>query len=351
MDKKKTRLIALVNIGLVLAFVVVVLGAFTRLVDAGLGCPDWPGCYGFLTVPDGHAEVAQAQARFPETLVEAEKAWAEMIHRYFAGALGLLILGIAWLATRLSRESSEFRSSSIAIYCLGLLVLVICQAAFGMWTVTLKLWPQIVTAHLLGGFATLSLLWVIRLKLNRHGISSDAALAAHTLSTNSGIRRHARLGLAVLIVQIALGGWTTSNYAALACPDFPTCQNEYWPEMDIGQGFDVFQTLGPNYLGGLMSSQARIAIHVMHRTGAVLTLLVLLLLGVRLLQLDDYPAQSRVAVKFMLTLLAGQLALGIGNVLFSVPLWVATMHNGVGALLLLSVISVNSRTGSAESQD
>ena len=338
----------MVNIGLVLAFVVVVLGAFTRLVDAGLGCPDWPGCYGFMSVPQGQEEIAQAQARFPQAVVEAEKAWPEMVHRYFAGGLGLLILGIAWLATRLSTESADFRNSGIAKYCLGLLVLVICQAAFGMWTVTLKLWPQIVTAHLLGGFATFSLLWIIRIRLIRQGVATGAAPDTHVLATNSGIRKHARLGLAVLIVQIALGGWTTSNYAALACPDFPTCQNEYWPEMDIAQGFDVFQTLGPNYLGGLMSSQARIAIHVMHRSGAVLTLLVLLFLGLRLLRLEEYPAEHRATVQFMLLLLAGQVALGIGNVLFSVPLWIATMHNGVGVLLLLSVISVNSRTASTE---
>ena len=345
MDNRKARLLTLINIGLLLAFVVVVLGAFTRLMDAGLGCPDWPGCYGFLSVPEGHVEIAQAQERFPDALVEAEKAWPEMIHRYFAGGLGLLILGIALLAFRLSREDSAFRSANIATLCFTLLVLVICQAAFGMWTVTLKLWPQIVTTHLLGGFATLSLLWVIRLKLARLGAASGYQPGADT-----SIRRHARLGLVVLILQIALGGWTSSNYAALACPDFPTCQNEYWPEMDLSQGFDVFQTLGPNYLGGLMSSQARIAIHVMHRTGAVLTLLVLLLLGLRMRSRDEFSTEKRVAINFMLALLAGQLALGVGNVVFSIPLWVATMHNGVGALLLLSVISVNTRLTSTEAE-
>jgi len=343
LDKKTQRLITLTNIGLLLAFVVVVLGAFTRLVDAGLGCPDWPGCYGFLSVPESHEEIAQAQERFPDALVESEKAWPEMIHRYFAGALGLLILGIAWFTFQYSRENAQFRSSRISTLCTVLLVLVICQAAFGMWTVTLKLWPQIVTTHLLGGFATLSLLWVIRLKLDRYGLPSRTLPGADILVSDTSIRRHARLGLVILVFQIALGGWTSSNYAALACPDFPTCQNEFWPEMDLKQGFDVFQTLGPNYLGGLMSGHARVAIHMMHRSGAVVTLFALLILGLRMLSRDAVSKESRVAVNFMFALLACQLALGIANVVFSIPLWVATMHNGVGVLLLLSVISVNAR--------
>ncbi|MBV1907278.1 MAG: COX15/CtaA family protein [Pseudomonadales bacterium] len=343
MDSRKKRLILLVNFGILLGFVVVVLGAFTRLADAGLGCPDWPGCYGFFSVPESIAEIAEAEKRFPNALVESEKAWPEMIHRYFAGCLGLLILSIAWLSFRFSKLDSTFNRSNTAKLSYILLLLVICQAAFGMWTVTLKLWPQIVTVHLLGGFMTLVVLWLIRLKLVASGIEAETVARTHVLSKNFGLKVHARLGLAVLLLQIALGGWTTSNYAALACPDFPTCQNEMWPKMDIVQGFNVLQTLGPNYLGGLMSSHARIAIHVMHRVGAMVTFIVILTLGVRMLMFGRQAGVNRFAVVVMLVLLVVQLSLGVANVLFSVPLTVATMHNGVGVLLLLAVVSVNSR--------
>src|SRR5262245_54184882 len=233
------------TIGVALAFIVVVLGAYTRLMDAGLGCPDWPGCYGYLSVPGAAANVETAEARFPHAPFEAHKAWPEMVHRYFAGSLGLLIFGIAGLAIR-DRTASPLK---LALVLAGLVVL---QAAFGMWTVTLKLWPQVVTTHLLGAFATLSLLWLLLLRLD----PPPALLRS--------LRPHAAIGLAVLIAQVMLGGWTTSNYAALACPDFPTCQGHWWPPMDAADGFDVFQDIGPNYLGGLLDNSARVAIHMGH---------------------------------------------------------------------------------------
>ena len=210
-----------------------------------------------------------------------------------------------------------------------LLVLIICQAAFGAWTVTLKLWPQVVTAHLLGGFATFSLLWVLYLYQG----------GAPSLWISQEARRsfavHARFALAAVIVQIALGGWVSSNYAALACADFPTCYGSYWPEMDMSAGFNIMQSVGPNYLGGLMDNEARVAIHWTHRLGAIVVLLLVGALALRL------RARNPLLAGLMLTLLAVQLILGILNVVWSLPLSVATAHNGFGALLLLALVTVN----------
>lgn len=300
-----------------LAAVVVVLGAYTRLVDAGLGCPDWPGCYGHIGVPSSDAEIARAEAAFPDAPVEAEKAWVEMIHRYAATTLGALILVILGLALK---KGQPWRLPA------ALAVLVIAQGAFGAWTVTLKLWPQVVTAHLLGGFATLALLLVLALTLRRPRLQVPASL-----------KRLATVALAVVVLQVALGGWLTSNYAALACPDFPTCHGEWIPEMDFATGFDVTQTVGPNYLGGLLSSDARVAIQVAHRVGAVAVLLVVGLLAVRI--------GSQPVAWVLAGVLGAQLALGIGNVLLELPLAVAVLHNAGGAALLLAVVAVRFAAG------
>jgi len=319
----RTWLVWVVRLGLALALAVIVLGAYTRLVDAGLGCPDWPGCYGFLVVPDADHEIAAAEARFPHAPFEAHKAWPEMVHRYFASALGALVLVILGLCFAARRTGAPVRLA------VALAALIALQGAFGAWTVTLQLWPQVVTAHLLGGFATFALLWWLRLALARP----------------SGIPRrfgaHAALGLAFVIVQVALGGWTTSNYAALACPDFPTCQTEWWPEMDFAKGFDVFQEVGPNYLGGFLDSDARAAIHMTHRLGAVAVLLLVGSLASRMLRSVDGGARRLGAV--VAVVLVTQLGLGIANVVLALPLAVATAHNAVGAMVLLVLVSVNYR--------
>jgi heme a synthase len=309
------------TVGVILAFVVVVLGAYTRLVDAGLGCPDWPGCYGFLVVPKHADDVALAQARYPDAVIEAHKAWPEMVHRYFAGSLAVLIAGIAVLAVRFRRSGLPFKLP------LALVLLVVAQAAFGMWTVTLRLWPQVVTTHLLGGFATLSLLWLLWLRTH----ASTPLPAA--------LRTHAVLALCIMVLQIMLGGWTSSNYAALACPDFPTCQAQWWPQMDFAAGFDVMQRIGPNYLGGLMHSSARAAIHMAHRIGAVLVFLTVAPLALRAI-----GAGAARLGQIVLALVFLQIGLGVANVVFTLPLAVATAHNATGALLLLGVITVNYRT-------
>ena len=302
-----------------MALVVVILGAYTRLVDAGLGCPDWPGCYGFLGVPDSPEDVALANSRFPDAPVEQDKAWWEMVHRYFATALGAIVLAMAALAWA-RRESGGPVKLPIA-----LLGLVILQGAFGAWTVTLKLWPQVVTAHLLGGFATLSLLWLLALRL---GVGAR-------WSAPAGLRRLAAVGLVVLVAQIALGGWVSSNYAALACPDFPTCHGEWLPAMDLAEGFNVLQSVGPNYLGGLLESDARVGIQVAHRIGAVVALVVLGWLALRLWQAGSVLAWP------VAGLLLLQLTLGVLNIILVLPLGNATAHNAVGALLLLAVVTVN----------
>ncbi len=320
MVKAHSTMMKTVLAGIALAVVVVVLGAFTRLVDAGLGCPDWPGCYGHLAIPQTAEEIRAAEALYPDSPVEADKAWTEMIHRYAASALGLLILIVAAQAYRL-------RPHAPLKLAIGLALLVMLQGAFGAWTVTLKLWPQVVTAHLLGGFATLGLLWLLALRL---GLCGGLAVPA----------RHLRLGLAallVLVLQVALGGWVTSNYAALACPDFPTCHGAWAPPMDLAEGFNIFQSVGPNYLGGIMDNEARIAIQIAHRLGAVAVLLVTGWLGWRLL------ASGSPLGTWLLGALALQLSLGIANVLLVLPLWVAVSHNAGGALLLLVLVTVNYR--------
>ena len=312
MVRARARVFALAAAGTALAVIVVVLGAYTRLVDAGLGCPDWPGCYGHLGVPATSEEVARAEAAFPAQPVDAEKAWTEMVHRYAATALGLMILVI--LALVLKYRLPWRLPAALA-------VLVVAQGAFGAWTVTLKLWPQVVTIHLAGGFATLALLWLLAIALRRP--------AWRVPPTLNGLTTWA---LVVLVAQVALGGWLTSNYAALACPDFPTCHGEWLPTMDFRAGFNVLQSIGPNYLGGLLSSDARVAIHVAHRVGAVAVLLVA---GALAFRLGNRPLGWLLGGG-----LAVQLGLGIANVALALPLAVAVLHNAGAAALLLALVAV-----------
>jgi cytochrome c oxidase assembly protein subunit 15 len=315
------------------AMCVVILGAWTRLEDAGLGCPDWPGCYGFITVPETAEEIAQAEAAFPDAPFEAEKAWPEVIHRYFAGTLGLLIIIInvvAW--TNRNRADQPFKLPLL------LLMLVIAQGMFGMWTVTLKLWPQVVTTHLLGGFTTLSLLWLLSLRLNNRPWQQPTV----PVSQWQNLRPLALIALILLVGQITLGGWTSSNYAALACPDLPTCQGRWLPPMNFAEGFNVTQEIGPNYLGGQMDGEARVAIHMAHRMGAVLVTLVLGFLIFKLYKNAGSREMTRLA-HVLLGLLILQVSLGISNIVFSLPLWVAVAHNAGGALLLLTLVTLNYR--------
>ncbi len=309
---------------------VVLLGAYTRLSDAGLGCPDWPGCYGHLAVPRAEHEVARAQQAFPGRPLEAPKAWKEMIHRYFAGTLGLLILVLAAGAVAARRRDSH-QPVALPVF---LLALVVFQALLGMWTVTWLLKPVVVMAHLLGGLSVLALLWWYGL---RHGrlLAAPGDPAARTR-----LRGPALAALAVLVLQIALGGWTSANYAALACTDFPTCGGQWWPEMDFSEAFVLWRGLGINYEFGVLDSAARKAIHVTHRLGAVATLLVVGWAAVAALRRGRDRLLARTGA-VVLGLLLVQVSLGIANVVFSLPLPVAVAHNGGAALLLLGVVTLN----------
>jgi len=305
-----------------LALLVGLLGAYSRLTHAGLGCPDWPGCYGFLSVPQSEAQLAHAELHFPDTPVEADKGWSEMVHRYFAGALGLMIAVLAARAWRQRHVPDQPLKLPLFI-----LLVVFAQAAFGMWTVTLKLWPQVVTGHLLGGFATLSLLFLLTLRLS--GVLPALAVPRR-------LQRWATAGLVLGILQIALGGWVSSNYAAVACIDVPTCHGEWWPAADFANGFHLTQHIGPNYLGGQLDSDARTAIHLTHRMGAVALTLVLLGLAWQLRKVG----MTRLA-GLLLAALAVQISLGVSNVVFHLPLTVAVAHNAGGAALLLTLVLVN----------
>lgn len=314
----------LVRVTLIAVLIVIGLGAYTRLTDAGLGCPDWPGCYGHLLLPTGSEALERANARWSEFPVDIARATVEMTHRVAAGVLGVLILLLACWSLRLRRQGVSWILAWVAV---GLVVL---QALFGMWTVTLKLLPQIVSAHLLGGFSLLVVLYWYYLR--SPGLF-PGTVAKHT-------HRHRRwvlVGAVLVVIQIALGGWLSANYAAVACPDFPTCQGRWLPPTDFSRAFNLAQTIGPNYLGGLLDNSARVTIHFTHRVGAVL--LSVYLLGVSLLLLcTRSPKHLLLSVCGMLGVLLLQVLLGIANVVFSFPVALAVAHNIVAALLLLSVV-------------
>ena len=300
---------------------VVVVGAFVRLTNAGLGCPDWPGCYGRLTPAHAAPDIARAVAEQGGTHgpVSAQKAWYEMGHRYLAGLLGMLILGITVMAWFRRWEQSPWLPSA-------LLVLVMFQAALGMWTVTLLLKPVIVTLHLLGGMATLALLtWL-----------ASRQMQFNTLQTTT-LQPWAVLGLALLAVQITLGGWVSTNYAALACIDLPTCHGEWMPRMDFQHGFQILRELGQTAAGDKLSYDALTAIHWTHRVGAVVVTLYLAWLTMKALRV---PELRRIATVLGI-LLAVQVILGVSNILTGLNLAVAVGHNAGAALLLIVLVVLN----------
>lgn len=321
----------LVNLSLALALVVIVLGAYTRLTDAGLGCPDWPGCYGHLTVPTDAEKMARAQALFPDTPLEHHKAWNEMIHRYAAGTLGLMILFIAISAIARQRKHPE---TPLKLPLL-LLALVTFQAALGMWTVTLNLQPLIVMGHLLGGFATLSLLYLLRLRLKRMHLPMGDRHA-------QSFSKLAIFTLLVVIAQIALGGWVAANYAALACTELPICEGDWAARLDVAGAFSVPEAVTYQY--GAHDYAERMTMHVAHRLGALLTLVItgwLLIKGYKNAQSN----MIRSSLNWVTLALVVQIALGLSNVIFMLPLGIAVAHNLVGALLLLSLIGLNYKIG------
>lgn len=313
----------------VLTVIVVMLGAWTRLVHAGLGCPDWPGCYGFFSVPQSAEHIAIAEARFPHAPVDVSKGWPEMIHRYAAGTLGLLVFSLAGYAFYHRREQLPWKH---AFLISGFILL---QAAFGMWTVTLKLWPQVVALHLLGGFTTLSLLFLLTLRLR----GKQPQVGARLAQVLARMKPWVFGAMMLVIIQIALGAWTASNYAAVACTDLPTCQGQWWPQMDFRHGFDVTQAVGPNYLGGQLTNDGRVAIHMTHRIGAMVLLVYLSLLLIRIWPVAQEAGMGR-WVLLAGGVLVAQVALGVANVLLHIPLPIAVAHNALGAGLLLAVVNL-----------
>jgi cytochrome c oxidase assembly protein subunit 15 len=326
--------------GLLLCFVVVVLGAYVRLTAAGLGCPDWPGCYGHLT-PIGAEQNAASQAAFPNTPLHVGKAWREMIHRYAASTLGFIIVIITAMAITARRE----RPVGIP-YALLLLLTVVVQGALGMLTVTWQLKPLIVTLHLIFGLTTLSLLWWLWLSLrgrNRDSIrfNDRRAVASAYPTGDRPPRRLVLLALVLLGCQIALGGWTSSNYAAVACPDFPECQQSFWPEMDFKDAFVLWRGLGINYEGGVLQHPARVAIHFTHRLGALAATIALFVAALATLRWRPGRQNgARVAAFGVLAALVLQLFIGASMVMEGFPLALATAHNAGAALLLLSTLAL-----------
>lgn len=357
------------------AFCVVMFGAFVRLSNAGLSCPDWPTCYGQAAWPTHAHEIARADKAFPQRPVETHKAWREQFHRMIAGTLGVLVLALALLAAWnrpwarwLLAAAAVSAAAAVALYIGGdrlasailgaialvlplgvaaglqrpapwrlavmVLAVIIFQAMLGMWTVTLLVAPIVVMSHLMGGIATFALLAYIALRIGRVGAEDDRFRV---------LRRWIALGIVLLVLQIALGGWTGSNYAALSCgfgdAAFPKCQGQWWPTMDFGQGFVLWREIGVNYEGGILDGPARTAIQMAHRIGALVVAAYLPWLAWRVAR-----AGLKALALSIVTALVVQVALGISNVHFGLPLWVATLHNGVAAVLLFTLLATLART-------
>lgn len=314
-------------IATVLTLIVVVFGAYVRLSDAGLGCPDWPGCYGHVGVPETPEDIAKANMAHPERPVEPAKAWKEMYHRYLASGLGLLVIMLAVMA---------WTNTGMGLPILlptSLVALVIFQGLLGMWTVTLLVKPLVVTAHLAGGLATLMLLWWLAMRTGRYFVGE-------TSQSLQLLRPWLWLGLVLVVLQILLGGWTSTNYAAAACIEFPTCYGGmWWPPTDFEQAFTLWRGLGVNYEGGVLDNSARVAIQLAHRIGAVIVLFYVVVLSLHVMLRARTSSQVSLGVILHFLMLA-QVALGIAVVLNYRQLEVAVAHNGVAALLLLTLLSL-----------
>ena len=302
-------------IGVAFCFVVIGLGAWTRLADAGLGCPDWPGCYGFVTFPTTPDEIAIAENLYPDSPVEIDKIIPEVVHRWFAASLGLLAIALLFIA---------FRENKLKVESATLLLVIIGQGIFGYLTVSLKLHPLIVTSHLFGAMIATSLFLVIFMKSLKITKTYDVLVRNKTLIIT---------GFVLIIFQIFLGAWTSTNYAARACLDLPYCQGQLVPDVDFEEGFNLFQSIGPNYLYGQMSYEARVAIHLTHRIGAIVVFFYSLFMAFKLWSKETKP----IIIGFLVVLFT-QVFLGVNNVLSSLPLWNAVAHNIVGVMLFLSFV-------------
>jgi heme a synthase len=327
-NRDEHRFRKLIAVTTVATFVLVVLGAYVRLSDAGLGCPDWPGCYGNLTPQHAAPAIKAAESLQPSGPVTMAKAWKEMVHRYLAMIVGALIAGIMLTAWRNRRawEQSPVLPTIIA-------AAVIFQAALGAWTVTLLLKPAIVTSHLLGGITILALLaWL----LSRQ---TGAGQWAEGIMSSVSLRVFAGVALIILFAQVVLGGWVSTNYAALACRDLPKCHGTWMPNMDFANAFHVIRPLGLGPTGELLTNDALTAIHWAHRVGALVAGLTVLCFAFALIS----QRSGRRAARMLIMLLMVQILLGLSNVWYSLPLLVAVAHNGVAALLFTWLFIINVR--------
>ncbi|GGO88176.1 heme A synthase [Marinobacterium nitratireducens] len=320
-----------------LALVVVMLGGWTRINDAGLGCPDWPGCYGHIVLPGSEEALAIAQARYPDQPLLAHKGWIEMVHRYVAGTLGLLVLALAVAGWRRRRVEGY-----PAVLSMTLLGLVVVQALFGMWTVTLKLLPIVVTLHLLGGLLILAGLVLLRFRLLRFYRGS----AGRPVARRRG-RSWVLAALIVLFLQIALGGWTSANYAGWACTDWLLCERGQTQALDFHGGFEVTLETGPNYQGGQLPREGRAAIQMTHRAGALLVLLVVAIMIWRLARAGWHKGE----LLGVAALAAAQVGLGVANIVYAVPIPLAMAHHGGAVLLLLSLVWLYQRDAVIEKEN
>lgn len=310
----------------IMAFCLIVLGAYVRLSDAGLGCPDWPGCFGTLTVPESQMAIEKAQHTFPDQIIENDKAWKEMAHRYVAGILGLLILTIGVLA---HKNKKSLKVNILVPY--SLLALVFFQAMLGMLTVTLLLKPIIVSAHLIGGMTTLAILTYI--SYEHFNKNSKLTLKKDVIFYMT------RFSLILIFIQIFLGGWTSTNYAGLACTDFPTCHGEWIPNMDLKNGFNIFRNLGQTFEGAPISLDALQAIQWIHRIGAVTVIIYFSYLSFTLMKYKQLRFESML----LLALIASQFVIGIANLMLHLPMVLAVSHNLIAALLVIIMTVINTK--------
>ncbi|MFT5880084.1 MAG: cytochrome c oxidase assembly protein subunit 15 [Moritella sp.] len=322
-------MLKLINVTMLLALLVIALGAYTRLTDAGLGCPDWPGCYGFNVVPQTSQDITAAQQAYPDNPVNTDKAWNEMIHRYVAALLGLMIMIIFM---RCARQKKHLALAT------SLALLVLFQAALGMWTVTLNLRPIIVMGHLLGGFSLLALLALFRLRLSVPVQSNTNIIQKKQGKRLARIHIFCSISLPILIIQIALGGWTSSNYAAIVCTEFPFCNGDWPSQFSLRDVFSL-SPIADSYQYGVRDAIARMNIHITHRLWAVITLLYLLSAACLLLKHRPTKKIKMVAIILILILFL-QVSLGVANVYFQLPIAVAVAHNLVAALLLITLIAL-----------
>ena len=331
----------LILLAVLVTLCLIPFGAWVRLTDAGLGCPDWPGCYGKLTPTHAIDEISRAVdvQGGEHGPVSLGKAWREMAHRYVASALGFLLLIIA--AWAVARRASLKQSPALALVIVGLVIL---QGMFGKWTVTLLLKPAIVTGHLIGGMTLLALLTWLALRQFGGTVASRTGswLSPVDPEPLARLLPYARIGLVLLAVQIVLGGWVSTNYAALACTDLPTCQGSWWPSMKMSEGFHIARELGKTATGEGLSLQALTAIHWVHRLGAVV--ITLWIAGLA------WATVRAGALRLGLGLVGGlvlQVVLGLSNVWFGLPLPVAVAHNASAGLLLMVIVVLNFRANLA----